>query len=559
MNIRKFLSCLLGACALIQGASTAQAQATYAPPRTLILYDAPQGTYQKFGLATSILLRNLLGHFKTTSINMMPVDKYTAGTLANYEVIFYLGTYYDNTLPPAFLRDVDSYLKTTTIKTLVWFKYNIWQLAWNANYSFTGSTGISFTGLKGFNSPPSSSNQNPGFYDTVTYKGLPMVKYYAYDSGTGTVSADPDVGATTLVAPAQSLVSITNSRDSSAPPLPYVVKSKNFWYFADEPFSFMGPRDRYLAFADLLHDIMGQNHATRHLGLVRLEDVGADVTTGNMKKLVDYMSTSPQPIPFAVATIPHYKDPYGVYNNNVPENIPFSQATNLKIALAYAVNHGGSIVQHGWTHQADDPVMKNSISGVSGDDYEFWNIVANSPMPSENGSASWSAARMNNGLSELTAGGYTPFAWEAPHYQSSPMSIKSNVAIYPKVYGRVVYYTSDKPDLQGTSGSTDYAVGQFFPYVIYKDYYGQYVIPENLGNIEHHAICSYCVDYLSSDIVLNAKYALTVRDGYASFFFHPYLLDPEITKMGVNGYQDFTDIVGGISNLGYQWAAPNAQ
>jgi len=566
MNIQTFLGGLLLASALLQ-TTGAQAQTVPPPSRALILYDAPQGLYQKYGFATSILLRNLLGHFNTSSISMMPVEKYTAGAINNYDVIFYVGTTYDNPIPKGFLSDIDANLKLTTPKSVVWFKYNLWQIAWDtANYSFTGSTGITFTGLKGFNSPPSNTNQKPGFYDTVSYKGQSMVKYYYYNSATGTVNADPDVGATAVATPAQSLVSISNSGNTTAPVLPYVVKSKNFWYFADNPFSFIGPRDRYLVFADLLHDIMGQDHPTQHLALVRLEDVNAGSTTASMKSLTNYMAGIPKPaagvptpIPFAIATIPHYRDPYGEYNGGIAENIPMSQATNLKNALIYARDHGGSIVQHGWTHQSDDPVFKNSINGVSGEDYEFWNNANNTPMPNENGSTAWSTNRMDQGLKELNNAGFTPFAWEAPHYQSSSFSIKSNVAMYKKVYGRVVYYTADIPDLKGTSGVYDYAVGQVFPYVIYNDYYGQYVIPENLGNIEHKVICSYCTDYLPSDLILNAKYALTVRDGYASFFFHPYLLEPESTNLGVNGMQDFRDIITGITKLGYKWAAPNLQ
>ena len=556
MNIRKiFAGTLAGAC-MLSGPAPVQAQT--AAPRALILYDAPAGIYKKYGFATSIMLRNLLGHFDTTSIMMQSVETYTAGAMGNYDVVFYLGTSYDNAVPTAFLSDVDNNLKSTAPKTVVWFKYNLWKLAWDTNYTFTQSTGITFTGLQGFNSPPSNSNQEPGFYDTVSYKGEPMVKYYAYDAASGTAAADPDVGATLVATPAQSLVTISNSKNGTAPPLPYVVKSNKFWYFADSPLSYIGPRDRYLAFADLLHDILGQDHAVQHTALVRFEDVSADVTTSSMKSLTDYMFQ--RSLPFAIAAIPRYKDPTGAYNGGVPENIPLSQATNLKSVLNYARTRGGQIVQHGWTHQSDN--MVNNINGVSGEDYEFWNMVANTPMAAENGTQSWSSNRMKSGLTELKNAGYTPFAWEAPHYHSSPLSIKANVAIADynrKVYGRVVYYTSDAPDLKGNSGVYDYSPGQFYPYVIKKDYYGQYVIPENLGNIERKAVCSYCFDYLPSDLVLNARYALTVRDGYASFFFHPYLLNPETTALGINGIADFNDTMTGISNLGYTWGSPRHQ
>ncbi len=556
MKTRAIVSGVLTSLGMLSAHAAVQANAT--APRALILYDAPEGMYKKYGFATSIMLRNLLGHFDTTAIAMQPVETYVAGTMGNYDVVFYLGTSYDNGVPLAFLSDVDSNLKSAAPKTVVWFKYNLWKLAWDGNYTFTQSTGITFNGLRGLNSVPNTSNPSPGFYDTVSYKGESMVKYYAYDAATDTVAADPDVGATTVAAPAQSLVTISNSKNSAAPALPYVVKANKFWYFADSPLSYIGPRDRYLAFADLLHDILGQNHAVQHKALVRLEDVSADVTTSSMKSLSNYLVD--RKIPFAIAAIPHYKDPRGEYNNHVPEDVPLSMATNLKSSLDHALRRGGQIVQHGWTHQSDNAV--NNINGVSGEDYEFWDMVSNTPMADEAGQQSWAAQRMQNGLDELNGSGYTPFAWAAPHYQSSALSMKANVAnpaYYKKAYGRVVYYTSDMPDLKGNSGVYDYAPGQFFPYVIKKDYYGQYVIPENLGNVERKAVCSYCYDYLPSDLVLNARYALTVRDGYASFFFHPYLLNPETTALGINGMGDFSDTITGISNLGYIWASPKNQ
>jgi uncharacterized protein YdaL len=558
MKIRVIAASVLASLGVLSGSATVQAQVP--APRALILYDAPAGLYNKFGLATSIMLRNLLGHFDTSAIAMQPVETYSAGAMGNYDVVFYLGTSYDNAIPSAFLADVDTNLKSALPKTVVWFKYNIWKLAWDGNYTFTQSSGISFNGLQGFNSTPSNSNQNPGFYDTVSYKGESMLKYYAYDPATGTAAADPDVGATSVAAPAQSLVTISNSKNSAMPALPYVVRSNNFWYFADVPLSYIGPRDRYLAFADLLHDIMGQDHPVKHTALVRLEDVSADVNTASMKKLTRYMFERPVPIPFAIAAIPRYRDPYGAYNGGVAEDIPLSMATNLKTALTYAKTRGGQYVQHGWTHQSDGPV--NNINGVSGEDYEFWNMTANTPMAAENGTQSWSNTRMQNGLKELKNAGFIPFAWEAPHYQSSPLSIKSNMAIpgyNGKVFGRVVYYTSETPDLKGVSGVYDYSPGQFYPYVIKKDYYGQYVIPENLGNIERKAVCSYCYDYLPSDLVLNARYALVVRDGFASFFFHPYLLNPETTALGIDGMADFSNTMTGISNLGYTWGSPQNQ
>jgi uncharacterized protein YdaL len=99
---------------------------------------------------------------------MVPVQTYTAGKMAGYDATFYLGGYFDNPLPKTFLADAAS-----TQKTLVWFKYNIWQLAWDASYNFAQTKGFTSGGIVGMNSAPSAANPAPGFYDTVTYKNKP--------------------------------------------------------------------------------------------------------------------------------------------------------------------------------------------------------------------------------------------------------------------------------------------------------------------------------------------------------------------------------------------------
>jgi uncharacterized protein YdaL len=52
----------------------------------------------------------------------------------------------------------------------------------------------------------------------------------------------------------------------------------------------------------------------------------------------------------------------------------------------------------------------------------------------------------------------------------------------------------------------------------------------------------------------NAQYALTVRDGYASFFFHPFWLEPDV---GTPGLADFKKLITGITALGYTWTVPS--
>lgn len=527
-------------CVTIGGSASAQT----APAPMLVLYDAPPNDqYTNLGKAYAIMLYNLLAHFNAT-ITLLPVQNYTAGMTEQYTAIFYMGSYYNNPIPAALLSDV-----TTTQKTVVWFKYNLWELAWNTAYPFTTRYGITFSSLAGMNAAPSASAPNPGFFDTITYKNQTMTKYYAFNATTGAISADPDIGLTAVAdaTKATSLVTITNSVTKAT--APYVIRSGNFWYFADMPFSYIGPRDRYLVVCDMLHDILGTNAPTLHRALVRLEDVNATTTVSSMQTLTDYMYG--QKIPFSIATIPVYTDPNGVYNGGVAQTIHMVNATGLKQALNYARARGGHVLMHGYTHQYSN--VPNVINAVSANDYEFWFATQNRPVNED--STQWAAGRLSAGLLELQFNGYFPFAWEAPHYQSSPLAIKAVPTYFKNTYQRVVYYTSDNPQtLAATTPGHDFSVGQFFPYIIQKDYYGQRVIPENLGNVEYN-ICSIdpssCLTYNVTDILTNANYALVVRDGFASFFFHPFWLEPGLVA---TGFPDFQQIITGITALGYTWA-----
>jgi uncharacterized protein YdaL len=232
--------------------------------------------------------------------------------------------------------------------------------------------------------------------------------------------------------------------------------------------------------------------------------------------------------------------------------VPLAQATNLQKSLNYARSKGGELVMHGFTHQYGK--KKNPNTAVSGDDYEFWDIVENTPVAED--SASWALGRMNNGLTDMKALGYNPIAWEAPHYETSAIAARSSTQLFTRTYQRIVYFTADKPNFFA-SVAKDYGVGQFYPYQIYSDYYGQRVLPENLGNIEYDISTidpTSNYNYTPDDIILNAKYAKTIRDGVASFFFHPFWLEPEL---GVPGMADFQKTIDGITALGFTWVAPS--
>jgi uncharacterized protein YdaL len=522
------------------------ASASGTGPKTLVLFDAPANSeWQKLGLSYAIMLRNLLGHFDA-AVDLVPVQKYTAGRMAGYDATFYIGAAYDNALPAAFVADA-----AASTKTLVWFKYNLWQLTGNAALDFGNAHGFTLNGLRGLNAVPSATNPTPGFFDTVSYKGRQFVKYYAWDGARNQVNADPDVGITAITDPAKAQALVTMTNPKTGEQAPYVLRSGRFWYVADMPFSYIGPRDRYLVIADLLHDMLDVQHAESHKAMVRLEDVDAKVSVSAMKGLTDYLYG--KGIPFSIALIPHYKDPNGIANDGVAQDIPLAQATGLRQAVDYALARGAEVVMHGYTHQYG--TMKNPWTGISGDDYEFWDIVNNAPVPED--STAWALGRLSAGLGELGGAGYRPVAWETPHYFCSALACKAVPQLFSTTYQRVVYLTADKPDFAPRAGK-DFAAGQIFPYVIQRDYYNQRVLPENLGNIEYDISkvdpSSYYT-YSWQEIYLNAQYALTVRDGFGSFFFHPFWAE---AGMNTPGMADFKKLVDSISALGYTWTAPSA-
>src|SRR4051812_5277263 len=126
----------------------------------LILYDyRPADATGKLGKAYAIMLSNLLVHFNLP-VDLVPVQNYVAGSTETHDATFYVGSYYDNPVPSAFLLDVMS-----TQKPVVWFKHNIWQLAWNSAYDFSGRYGMAFDGLRGMNATPSAAEPNRGFFD----------------------------------------------------------------------------------------------------------------------------------------------------------------------------------------------------------------------------------------------------------------------------------------------------------------------------------------------------------------------------------------------------------
>jgi len=492
--------------------------ATAAPAGTLVLYDTG-ATWGWLGELYAIASLNLASHFGATASK--PVAQYQAGDMNAYQAVIYVGSTYDEPLPVAFLDDV---LNATTTQVL-WLYNNIWQLA-NRSPDFYTKYGY-----------------NPWMYDTtsitsVTYKGVVLGRDPLATGGIMQFSPFNAAAVTTLA---------TATR-ADGTTLPWAVRSANLTYVGEIPYAYISHDDRYLAFCDLLFDVLAPTTATNYRALVRLEDVSPTDDAAEFRAVVDYLYS--QSVPFSVAVIPQYTDPLGYYNSGKPLTVKWTakSAAAMLASLKYATTKGGTLVLHGFTHQFGK--IYNPYSGVSGDDFEFFrahvdaatnNVIYDGAVSGD--SATWATARVNSGLSALkTAGLPTPTIFEYPHYAGSPVDSKAIRAKIGTAYHRGLYFGGA---LGLTPQNLTHMIGQFFPYSV-TDVFGWKLKPENLGNYEPEAYNNH-PPRLAADLIKTAQNNRVVRDGVASFFFHPY-----------NPISELKTIVQGVRAAGYTFVAANA-
>ena len=481
--------------------------------KTLILYDTT-GAYGWMGEVYATQTANLSSHFG--SWTAAPVGSYKAGNLNAYTAVIYVGSTYDEPLPAAFLTDV-----AATAKPVTWLYDNIWQL------TATGG----FAAARGFTS---------GVFDLadvaeVGYKGQKLTRDTTNKSGIMNLSISDAAKVTTLA---------TAVRPDGTT-FPWAVRSGNFTYVGEIPFSYVTHDDRYLAFADLLFDSLGSATVERHRGLVRIEDVGPDSDPAELRAVADYLSS--QKVPFTVAVYPRYRDPKGVNNGGKAQDYTLLSKPKVVAALKYMQGKGGTLLMHGYTHQYG--TIANPYDGVSANDFEFYaahvdandSVIYDGPVPGD--SAAWATSRMvASGLVFAAAGLGTPTIFEFPHYAASAVDYQVANSLFGKRYDRGLYFPGV---LTGAKFDYSRQFGQFFPYAV-RDVYGSAVIPENIGNVEPDAFNNHPAR-LPSDLIGAAQRNLVVRDGVASFFYHPYL-----------GTDYLKQVVTGVKAQGYTFVSANS-
>lgn len=414
----------------------------------LIVYDGPDEELSE--LITARYIANLLGHFGIKPEIVRAFD-YAAGQSSRFGATFVIGSAYYGELPPVLIRDI-----AVSDKPVCWLNRNIEQLL--AEPGVAGKLGFRFEKYVSLDGDIS-----------VIFQGRPLPK----KEGLINIVRVSDPSKAEVLA-------VTRAGNLSTP---YAIKSGNFWYFADSVFSYTVEADRSLVLAELLHDILGQQHNIARCALVRIEDVNSESDPDQLRAVADIMSA--RGIPFQISLIPIYKDParrVEIYLSDRPRAVE---------ALKYMVSRGGSIILHGVTHQ---------LRGNTGDDFEFWDAL--SDQPSHDSSDTSVAQKLELGMEECFRAGVFPIAWETPHYAASMSHYESLGHFFSHAYDRRLV-ADDRKTLQ------------YFPYES-VDIHGQSIIPENLGFISLAAPDP-------DAIVDGAERMLCVRDSIASFFFHPFV------------------------------------
>ncbi len=497
-------------------------------PRKAAVYydDVSFGPNRKYGPIYSRIMLNLLGHFDITP-RILPVSHYASGDIERFDDIFYVGTDPSSAIPKSFFSDV-----VTTFKTVVWLGENLYNMpnaiepAFQRKYGFW-NYGTLLVG------PRTPTRSNPNFYDVVTYKGVDLPRDLRFD----------DTFSGVLVKDASRLhVWATVRNLTSGDSQPYILQSGNFWLVAGMPFNALEADRPYLAFCDILHDILGIEHGERHQAMIRLEDVHAKNPASSLRELNRFLKD--RDIPYSLAVIPHYVDPAGRYNNGVRQELPIDGGGNaipVRMALQQAVRDGAKIVMHGYTHQYDPPGSKSDT--ISAEGFEFWDKAHELPPAGE--TARSVLSRLAHGIAELTNAGLKPDYYEMPHYRASPLAYRLVPLAFARTYQRVAYYSTDLEDVARHPELGKAQLEQQYPYVIHRDYYGQYVIPENIGYL-------YYKDGQSSvaDLLAKAHAMTVVRDGIASLFVHPYLFNSDLKD---RAWKDLAAVIDGISAMGYRW------
>lgn len=471
------------------------------------------------GERSAVMVRNLLGHFKEVDVVMSPVARYSSAALSRCDRAAYMGTYFDAKVPDSFLADVSAYRRP-----FLWMNYNVWKLQQRLGAEkFAELSGFEYRKTEG--APPLKRGEPPDFYNAFTYKGATFRKVSFLDAE-GKFVGHPDI---VLVRNHSAQVLSEGSHSATKAKTPYALRKGDFFYIADNPVSVIDERDRYLILADLLFDFLKlEQRSKKRYALARIEDIHPTYDLTLLYLTIEVFRA--RKVPFAISLIPRYVGP-GNVKVDATENVKFLRM------MRYAIANGASILVHGYEHQLT--VDLGCGVSFSGEGYEFWDVCNNAPLPFE--SVEFVQQRLDK-AKKILDDAKIPFAgWVTPHYAASPLAMRVIHSNFGRVLQQMRYFLDGRPI---TPANT---IDQFFPYTVARDYHGFHVWPENLGYLPlpRYGGKSDQVEEMLEAARLNK----VVRDGWASFFWHPPLIRTEL------GIRSLERLVDGIRAEGYEFVS----
>ncbi len=518
--------------------------------KTLVLWTTG-GEFEPTAETSAIQTAHLATHFGRVTVQ--PAGSYQAGELRGYDALLFVGSTFESRLPEALVTDVMS--STTPI---LWAGSGVEQLAGQVGTG-TLSDAVAeareqaFRARFGWDAAGSDIDRTSAF-SSVTYKGRALPRNAREVTDGLLVPKIVNPAGVKVLAEASCVAhtggACTNPQQLTKGSVPWAIRSANLTYVSEVPFSFVSENDRYLAYADLLYDVIAPDTVPAKQAAVRLEDVSPNSDPAKIREYADYLHS--EGVPFQIATVPNFVDREGVTNAGVPRNITLAEAPQVVEALKYAQSKGATLIQHGTTHQFGR--LHNPYNGVTGDDFEFYKALCSSTAEppftfipcEENTHVQFLGALSDDDQEHFLqrilggralfeqAGLSAPPVFETPHYMSSPAGYRAMRQVYTTRYERALYtdgLLTGKP-------STGEVASQIFPFSV-TDIYGSKVLPENLGNHSPRSYSGHPVR-TPDDILAAAQSNLVVRESTASFFYHPFL--------PIDGLQK---IVTGVKAMGY--------
>jgi len=468
----------------------------------------------------AIMLTNLLGRYADVAVTRKAASQYSAGEANLYYRTFYIGSTYEDPVPTALISDIMGGARVT------WLNYNIWRLNNPAIGASLGQLGLRYVAIH----PEYQPAQFSVGFNKISYRGYTFKKHIP-----GLLEVPIEMIELAVESPSVEVHAW--AENSAGRRIPYALQSGNFWYIADNPFTYIHEQDRYLIFADLIAPMMGRDVTCAPRALARMEDLSPGDEGDDLKRMLDVIDRVG--IPFIATVIPLYVD-----NNTDPVTKKrWTENSGALDQLHRIPKIRGRIFQHGYTHQFEN--LKNPF-GVSGGDWEFWRVeldasgkrITSSPIPGM--TASSALRRIETGRSILMSlstptSKLAPEGWTTPHYEADPSYYATFNQVYKRVIERRIYQV----------GSV--IAGQFFPYPV-RDVNGTLILPENLGSVQPN--------YLLPMVEEAARANRVLRCPWASHFFHAYTIKP--TYDGPNAYSaaQFEGFLRNIQDLGYTYVDP---